>query len=374
VCTCRETQLRAFYSTTEEISALFAKQQEQLKAMQKTLEDEENYPNTLAGVDLNEIPSEAVNATYVKTRDETHPRNNNRVASGTSTPKNTGAAGESSDDASTTEKHDCDLRTQDGDTQDLECTSSDKLAAKEFVSDIDGVGTAVVPDGDPSDTERVLGTESQFGDAGFDDRTAALHKCSNLAGDTMQLDEEAQIQDNLDPNTTEPEDRAGDFSQSRMEDTETGAIRTADLLASEVVGSWAVSTAPSVNGENESPRSPGDPNEHVQDTAACCGDVAGDADAAAALLLCSDGQAAGSQSNVPTITKLSEEHRALTAMIEIVAPEFGQQFLSADDGGKRNESMSDAETDKGSNASDDDDTDGDSVEDGSDVIIEDSVG
>ncbi|KAJ0803317.1 putative transcription factor interactor and regulator FHA-SMAD family [Helianthus annuus] len=38
----RETQLRAFYSTTEEISSLFAKQQEQLKAMQRTLEDEEN--------------------------------------------------------------------------------------------------------------------------------------------------------------------------------------------------------------------------------------------------------------------------------------------------------------------------------------------
>ncbi|KAJ9556739.1 hypothetical protein OSB04_011353 [Centaurea solstitialis] len=37
---CRETPLRAFYSTTEEISSLFAKQQEQLKSMQKTLEDE----------------------------------------------------------------------------------------------------------------------------------------------------------------------------------------------------------------------------------------------------------------------------------------------------------------------------------------------
>ncbi|KAL5679080.1 hypothetical protein ACJX0J_005465, partial [Zea mays] len=49
----RETQLRAFYSTTEEISSLFAKQQEQLKAMQRTLEDEENYESTLMSVDLN---------------------------------------------------------------------------------------------------------------------------------------------------------------------------------------------------------------------------------------------------------------------------------------------------------------------------------
>ena len=50
---CRETQLRAFYSTTEEISILFAKQQEQLKAMQRTLEDEENYENTSVDIDLN---------------------------------------------------------------------------------------------------------------------------------------------------------------------------------------------------------------------------------------------------------------------------------------------------------------------------------
>nr|GMD36504.1 golgin subfamily A member 8J isoform X3 [Ipomoea batatas] len=48
----RETQLRAFYSTTEEISVLFAKQQEQLRSMQRTLEDEENYENTSVEVEL----------------------------------------------------------------------------------------------------------------------------------------------------------------------------------------------------------------------------------------------------------------------------------------------------------------------------------
>uniref|UniRef100_A0A804RB08 FHA domain-containing protein n=1 Tax=Zea mays TaxID=4577 RepID=A0A804RB08_MAIZE len=58
----RETQLRAFYSTTEEISSLFAKQQEQLKAMQRTLEDEENYESTLMGVDLNKVPLTTDNA------------------------------------------------------------------------------------------------------------------------------------------------------------------------------------------------------------------------------------------------------------------------------------------------------------------------
>ncbi|GFY92436.1 SMAD/FHA domain-containing protein [Actinidia rufa] len=51
----RETQLRAFYSTTEEISVLFAKQQEQLKAMRRTLEDEENYENTSIDIDINAL-------------------------------------------------------------------------------------------------------------------------------------------------------------------------------------------------------------------------------------------------------------------------------------------------------------------------------
>lgn len=71
--------MRAFYSTTEEISALFAKQQEQLKAMQKTLEDEDNYANTLMGVDLNDSVMEAVNAVYLKVRDEVHYGDNTRL-------------------------------------------------------------------------------------------------------------------------------------------------------------------------------------------------------------------------------------------------------------------------------------------------------
>ncbi|QHO45223.1 uncharacterized protein DS421_6g177220 [Arachis hypogaea] len=46
-----ETQLRAFYSITEEMQVLFAKQQEQLNAMQSTLENEENYENTCVDMD-----------------------------------------------------------------------------------------------------------------------------------------------------------------------------------------------------------------------------------------------------------------------------------------------------------------------------------
>ncbi|QHO39378.1 hypothetical protein HN51_005596 [Arachis hypogaea] len=42
--------------------------------------------------------------------------------------------------------------------------------------------------------------------------------------------------------------------QTLIEDTEVGGtIRTEDLLTSEVAGSWACSTAPSVHGDNESP-------------------------------------------------------------------------------------------------------------------------
>ena len=48
---CRETQLRTFYSTTEEIQVLCAKQLEQLKALQRTLEDEGRHENTSADMD-----------------------------------------------------------------------------------------------------------------------------------------------------------------------------------------------------------------------------------------------------------------------------------------------------------------------------------
>ncbi|KAG1362350.1 myosin-11-like [Cocos nucifera] len=367
----RETQLRAFYSTTEEITALFVKQQEQLKAMQKTLEDEENYEDASIGIDLNEAALRYVNVASVSGREEVaQPSYNAREASGAS-PKNAQAMTDSSaDDTSTTEKHDCDVGSQDGNTQDLECTSADRLV-KGFGSDIDGVGTVVVPDGEPTDTERVLGTESQAGDACFDDRNTALQKCSNLGGDTMQLDDEAQVLENLEP-AGRLEGLTGGCFLSRLEDTETGTIRTADLLASEVAGSWAVSTAPSVNGENESPRSIGDPGAGGDDTAT--------ATAAATLLLCSDGQAAGSQSNgVIAVPKPSKEHQVLNAMIAIVAPDF-RQHLHAGRGEEKNESMSDAETEgsNNSNASDDDDTEDDSendaANDDNEVMIEDSVG
>nr|XP_010919175.1 uncharacterized protein LOC105043354 isoform X3 [Elaeis guineensis] len=368
----RETQLRAFYSTTEEITALFAKQQEQLKAMQKTLEDEENYENASIGIDLNEPALRNVNVACVSQRGgEAQPSNNTREASAAATPKNAQTMNDSSDDdAGTTEKHDFDLGSQDGNTQDLECMNADRLV-KEFGPDIYGAGPAVVPDGEPTDTERVLGTESQAGDACLDEQNTALQKCSNLGGDTMQLDDEAQVQENTQP-PGKLEGLTGGCSKSRLEDTETGTIRTADLLASEVAGSWAVSTAPSVNGENESPQSMSDPGAGGGD--------AGTAIATAALLTCSDGQAAGSQSNgVNAVSKLSKEHQVLNAMIEIVAPDFRKQFQGVG-GEEKNESMSDAETEEGSNNGDastsnmEDASEDDAADDDNEVMIEDSVG
>jgi hypothetical protein len=83
-----------------------------------------------------------------------------------------------------------------------------------------------------------------------------------------------------------------DYTESKRQDTRVGTIGIADLLTSEIAGSWAVETAPSVNGENDSPRSLGD---------MAAGDVAGqeksgDSIASDALLTLvnSDDQGAGS--------------------------------------------------------------------------------
>nr|KYP64278.1 hypothetical protein KK1_018870 [Cajanus cajan] len=202
----RETQLRAFYSTTEEIQILFAKQQEQLKSMQRTLEDEENYDNTSVEMDG------VIGGTSGREKevDGYHSQNVAKAGSTTSAQKlNRDHVETSSNEASVTEKHDCDVRSEEcQNTQEAEFTSADRdhCVRGGFGSDIDGVGTGTMVEGDAAvGTERVLETEN---------------------------------------------------TQKTIEDTEAdGTIRTADLLASEVAGSWACSTAPSVNGENESSRS-----------------------------------------------------------------------------------------------------------------------
>ncbi|KAL6008001.1 hypothetical protein ACLOJK_033506 [Asimina triloba] len=353
----RETQLRAFYSTTEEISALFAKQQEQLKAMQKTLEDEENYTNTSVGIDLTAEPCNIDGALRREREAAPHTNNTAREASTASTPKNVGDDHNSSNDVSATEKHEYDIRSQeDSHTQDAECTSADR-SIKPFGSDIDGIGTAPILDGDPTDTERVPGTESQAVDTWHGDQNFIFRKCSNpVAGETMQIDDD--INENGEP-LGQIHGETALCSQSNcqegvlktMEDTEVGTIRTADLLASEVAGSWAISTAPSVHGENDSQRT----GDHA-------GAMRDDEAAAAALieLIGSDGQTAGSQ-NVPSAAataRLSQERRALNAMIGILAPDFKDRF-GGHGGGDESGSTSDADTQGSIHDDYDDKDDGD---------------
>lgn len=380
----RETQLRAFYSTTEGISALFAIQQEQLKAMQRTLEDEENYENTLMGVDLNKVPPATVTADDAHVKSVDYSKNAMEV-SGASTGNTQASEHSSSDeDANMTEQQDGGTRVEEGSTQDPECTNPER-SAERFRSDSHGDLAATAPEQEPTDTEQVPETESQAGNIGGNDQNSALQRCSDMAGETMQL-EDVQPQENEESSliskdggqplvNEEPaptlkdgidqcseEKREGDCSESKPEDTQVGTIVTADLLASEVAGSWAVETAPSVNGENASPRSLGDV---AADHAGGQDDNVGGS-AAADALVNSDGQVASSQSNIDhVIAKITDHHRVLNAMIEIVDPEFRKQIPR--NGVGNNDLMSDAETEEGSEASD---TDGDSNE----AMVEDSDG
>ncbi|KAF0911076.1 hypothetical protein E2562_005459 [Oryza meyeriana var. granulata] len=376
----RETQLRAFYSTTEEISSLFAKQQEQLKAMQRTLEDEENYENTIMGDDLNKVPLATVAAEDARVRVDYS--KNTMEASGASTENTQASEQSSSGDSKETEQQDDFIRVEGANTQDLECNSPE-TPTERFRSDSHGDLAATAPEPEPTDTEQVPETESQAGNVG--DRNSALQRFSDMGGDTMQLDDEVQPQEN-DESTLICKDRGQpqgngepsltlkdgigncskekhevNCSESKHEDTQIRTIGTADLLASEVAGSWAVETGPSVNGENESPRSLGETTDHAgeQDE-----NVRGSA--AADALVNSDGQAAGSQSNIDhVITKITDHHRVLNAMIEIVDPDFRKQLPG--NGVGKDDLMSDAETEEGSEA---DDTDSDSEE----AVVEDSVG
>jgi hypothetical protein len=320
--------LRAFYSTTEEISALFARQQEQLKAMQRTLEDEDRYENTLTDIDINQMPPRKVNAR----NEDACPNTGTREVSQECVAESS-SRGSADDDASTTEKN-----GDDNDTQDLECTTVDQ-SVQVIGTNVDGgVSTAVAHEKEQTDTERVIETESQAGDG-------TVRKCCNMEEDTMQLDEETIPVENFTEPITRPE------AEPRLEDTEPCQVQTADLLTSEAVGSWAVSTAPSVNGGNESPRK------------------AMDAEAIGAnALICLGSQASGSQSNkVIDSRKLTKEQKKLNAMIEIVDPEFGQRF-SASGGVGKGSDVSDAETEEGNMDDSDDESDG------SDVMINDSVG
>ncbi|KAI8545276.1 hypothetical protein RHMOL_Rhmol07G0029000 [Rhododendron molle] len=361
----RETQLRAFYSTTEEISSLFGKQQEQLKAMQRTLEDEENYENTSVDFDLNVTPYKGdINGTLAREKQATANQINSadNAGSGPSIRRcgRNQVDNTSSDEASVTEKHDCDIRSQEDaqNTQEAEFTSAAQIVKGGFGSDIDGVGT-----------ERVLETESPGIDV---DRNIDLNEGSVLGEDTMQIDDDdARVQDAVEglrmisrENSHNSQSNDPLEVQNTMEeDTEAGGtIRTSDLLASEVVGSWACSTAPSVHGENESPRRDNESPRRENDEGG-----------GGAALRNSSSQVAESQSNPSSEAKRNHERKALSEMIGIVAPDMKEQFSVAfgdNDSGKekvQKGSGSNSDTEDCSDKDEDDNvgnTDGESISDG----------
>ncbi|OEL37614.1 hypothetical protein BAE44_0001363 [Dichanthelium oligosanthes] len=373
----RETQLRAFYSTTEEISSLFAKQQEQLKAMQRTLEDEENYENTLMSVDLNKVPLATVAADGARVKPVDCLKNTVEASSASTQNTQVSEHSSSDEDAHMTEQH-AGGTADGGSTQGLECSSPERSEGR-LRSDFHGNHVSTAPEREVMETEQVPETESQAGNVGCDDQ-----RCDNMGGETMPLEDEAQPQENEEhmlkdggqPRPNEDpvpvprddtdhcsEGKHEDCSESKREDTHVGAIGTADLLTSEVAGSWAVETAPSVNGENESPRSLEDAGNAVGQDDDDGGSMAADA---LLNLVNSEGQAAGSQNNADhAASKITDKHRVLSAMIEIVDPEFKRQMSRRGSG--NDELMSDAETDEGSEEVDTDD-------DSEEAMVEDSVG
>ncbi|XP_057807426.1 uncharacterized protein LOC131022064 isoform X2 [Salvia miltiorrhiza] len=335
----RETQLRAFYSTTEEISVLLVKQQEQLKAMQRTLEDEENYETTSNDIDLNHVDGNETRS-VVRDKEEVHQGNSRaKTGPGASDVLGTDQVVSSSDEASVTEKHDCNAKSQDHgeETQEVEFTGAECEDAKGgFGSDINGIGTAPlsygdvigteqIPDtegvgtpqileGGAVETEQVLETESLEHQSG---KNIDLNKCSTPDGDTMQVDDGANEQETPEHAQKISQSQSRHECQDPMEDTEGGGtIKTADLLASEVAGSWACSTAPSVQGENDSPATgTKDGNE--------CAAPAHDSSSVVA-----------ESQHIPSTkseaaARRNHERRALSEMIGIVAPDLREQFSRA---------------------------------------------
>ncbi|KAF1876493.1 hypothetical protein Lal_00021207 [Lupinus albus] len=343
----RETQLRAFYSTTEDIQKLFAKQQEQLKSMQRTLEDEENYDDT--SVDLDGV----IFGTSAREKEVAGYHNKNAAKAGSTSSQqkvNGNQLETSSDEASVTEKHDCDIRSQECQhTQEAEFTSADhdNSIRGGFGSDIDGTNTAPMMDGEAVETEGALETESPA----INEQNIDLNKSVALVGDTLQFDDDVCVQEMEEHiETTSQEvlhhpqsNNAAETQKTIEEDTEVGdTFRTADLITSEVAGSWACSTAPSTDGENKYTRSK-DKNE------------------GSGALHDPNGVMADSQSNPSAAASATRENdrRALSEMIGIVAPELREQFGgSANDYNHEREKhgcLSDSETESCSRSGSDDD-------------------
>lgn len=358
--------------------------------MQRTLEDQENYETTSIDVDLN--PGD-VNRNRSMVRDKEEANQSNSIAragSGAFHSQGTNQIQSSSDEASVTEKHDCNakaLEENNEDTQEVEFNGAQSNLKGAFGSDINGfgtasvsdedaigteqipdtqfVGTSPIPEGCPVETERILETESLELQS---DRNINPKEC----GDTMKVDNDTNDQEtpkaqntidlnrcdtmevDNDANAQEAAENAQNIqsqSNSPMEDTEGGGtIRTSDLLASEVAGSWACSTAPSVHEENDSSGSKDYDDEQecplpVQDSSS----------------LVAESQHIPLTKSETAAVRRDHERRALSEMIGIVAPDLREQFsraVGSDDRiGSGRGVASDSDTEGCSDADDDDDGD-----------------
>ncbi|CAM8935451.1 unnamed protein product [Rhodiola kirilowii] len=338
----RETQLRAFYSTTEEISSLFAKQQEQLKAMQKTLEDEENYASDSAEIDLNAAPGDAVGKLIsgnIHMQCKSH--STDKAGSSTSAnSKNNIQVDNSSDNECGTEKHDCDHKTQEEfqNTQEVDSANGGEVPALEG--------------GDPIGTEQVPDTESSGADK---EQNHDPNAWVVLAGETMQVDEE--IHDKETEEFAQVAMKSSEFSNRQGNQggglcTETVAIRTQDLLASEAAGS----TAPLAHAENDSSGT-GDNNDEN-------GGLLPDSSTIVAESQCSLSPEGDKRKK--------DERRELSEMIGIVAPELKEHFKKANmNPNNQKETMwSNSNSDSEGVCSDDDENDGFRVEANGRVMVD----
>lgn len=325
---------------------LLVKQQEQLKAMQRTLEDEENCKTTSNDIDLNRVNGNETQS-IVRDKEELHQSNNKaKTRPGDLNVLGMDQVLSSSDEASVTEKHDCNAKSQEQgeETQEVEFTGAECNDAKGgFGSDINGIGAAPLSCGDVIGTEQIPETEGvgtpQILEGGAVEteqvleteslelqscKNIDLNKCSTPDGDKMQVDTNTNEQETPEhAQKTCPESTDHSQSQSRhegkdpMEDTEGGGtIKTADLLASEVAGSWACSTGPSVHGENDSPAS---------------GAKGGDE---CPVPVHDSSSVVAESQHIPSTkseaaARRNHERRALSEMIGIVAPDMREQFSRA---------------------------------------------
>ncbi|KAL9252396.1 hypothetical protein AKJ16_DCAP00628 [Drosera capensis] len=269
--------------------------------MQRTLEDLENYDE--ASLDAYANPS--VGNMHRPLDGSTPPDSyrSGRVRRGDSAPSaQRDQVHTSSDEASVTEKHDC-LRTFAMNTQEAEYPIDGLGAASDIAGDVGG--TEFVPESDSPD----IGGESDID----------FNRC--LGGDTMQLDDDTNLQDI----EQQVQHRYEGTERNSQLDNDAGkpvdTLREEDHLASEVEGNPAWSTTSPINEENESP-------ERINDDEDDNGERA-DSPPHESKAPVAESQSAPPSTGPTTRRDQADDRRALCEMVGIIAPDLKDQFQSA---------------------------------------------